>query len=477
MHAEVLIVGAGPAGLFLAGLLAARGQDVTVLERREHPREHSRAIGLHPPALEALAVLGLERAAVTEGLAVRRGIGEGDGRLLGEMTFERAHPRHPFVLTLPQSRTERLLAEHLERLAPGALHRGVEVAGLDQPGHDDGGPVRVSVRPVGETDIDTDADADAGSEVWTADVVVAADGARSTVRRLAGIGTDRKDWGDSYLMGDFTDREDPAGRGTEPTAVIQLHRDGVVESFPLPGGQRRWVVHTGRQQRPERAEDLVALLRERQGERRTVHPVMTGEAPQDAPERSALPGLPDPATATMVRSFSVYRQLARRMVAGRTVLIGDAAHAISPIGGQGMTLGWLDALELAPLLADIPSLCGPSATPSLCGQEKVLFSARKVESDGGDCGAGVDQGAGGGAPASGPLEDRPEFAAWERSRQRTAVRAARQAEANMLLGRPLPSGVCRARDGLARGVMATPLRHRLARLYTMGWAMNRAGLL
>ncbi|WP_313817632.1 NAD(P)/FAD-dependent oxidoreductase [Citricoccus sp.] len=460
MHAEVLIVGAGPVGLFLAGLLAARGQEVTVLERRERPREHSRAIGLHPPALDALAVLGLDRAAVAEGLAVRRGIGEGDGRLLGEMTFERAHPRRPFVLTLPQSRTERLLAEHLERLAPGALHRGVEVVELDQPSNDDGGPVRVSVRPVGESV----AEAGAGDEVWTADVVVAADGAHSTVRRLVGIGTDRMDWGDSYLMGDFTDRAGPYGHGAEPTAVIQLHRDGVIESFPLPGGQRRWVVHTGRQQRPERAGDLLALLRERQGERRTVHTVMTGGAPQDAPERSALPELPDPATATMVRSFSVYRQLARRMVAGRTVLIGDAAHAISPIGGQGMTLGWLDALALSPVLADLPSRRGPRDTPSLCGQKQVLISARKVDVAGGAGGAGR------GAPASGPLEDRPEFAAWERSRQRAALRAARQAEVNMLLGRPLPASVCRGRDGLARGIMATPLRHRLARLYTMGWA-------
>ncbi|WP_313823129.1 NAD(P)/FAD-dependent oxidoreductase, partial [Citricoccus sp.] len=336
MHAEVLIVGAGPVGLFLAGLLAARGQEVTVLERRERPREHSRAIGQHPPALDALAVLGLDRAAVAEGLAVRRGIGEGDGRRLGEMSFERAHPRHPFVLTLPQSRTERLLAEHLERLAPGALHRGVEVVGLDQRSNDDGGPVRVSVRPVGESV----AEAGVGDEVWTADVVVAADGAHSTVRRLVGIGTDRKDWGDSYLMGDFTDREGPYGHGAEPTAVIQLHRDGVIESFPLPGGQRRWVVHTGRQQRPEHAGDLLALLRERQGEHRPEN-----EHRQE--DRSELPELPDPATDTMVRSFSVYRQLARHMVAGRTVLIGDAAHAISPIGGQGMTLGWLDALALS----------------------------------------------------------------------------------------------------------------------------------
>ncbi|VXB68662.1 NAD(P)/FAD-dependent oxidoreductase [Citricoccus sp. K5] len=396
MHADVLIVGAGPVGLFLAGLLAARGVDVTVLERREHPPEHSRAIGLHPPALDALAVLGLDRAAVAEGVTVRRGVGYGDGRLLGEITFDQAHPRYPFVLTLPQSRTEQLLAGHLERLAPGAVHRGVEVVAVED--HDAGAPVLVTARTVaGET------------RRWSAQMVVGADGAHSTVRRLAGVGVDRRDWGDSYLMGDFA--ESGSGPGAEPTAVIQLHRDGVVESFPLPGGQRRWVVHTGRQQRLESAGDLVALVRERWGER-------PGE------NTSELLELPHPATATMVSAFTVYRQLARRMVAGRTVVIGDAAHAISPIGGQGMTVGWLDALALAPLL-------------------------------------------------TGLFQGPPDLGAFERDRLRAARRAARMAEVNMVLGRPLWAVARCGRDALARAALSTPAKHRLARLYSMGGVIQR----
>ncbi|GAA1680447.1 oxidoreductase [Citricoccus zhacaiensis] len=423
---EVLIVGAGPVGLFLAGLLAARGVDVAVLERREHPPEHSRAIGLHPPALEALAVLGLDRAAVAEGITVRRGVGYGDGRLLGEITFDRAHPRYPFVLTLPQSRTEQLLAEHLERLVPGAVHRGVEVVAVKD--HDAGAPVLVTARTVqGET------------RHWSARVVVGADGAHSTVRWLAGIGVDRRDWGDSYLMGDFADTasagpaapvaepdadsvagpaaDSAAGATADRTAVIHLHRHGVVESFPLPGGQRRWVVHTGRQQRPESVGGLVALVRERRGERR-------GENASELPGLPEVPELPDAATATMISAFTVYRQLARRMVAGRTVVIGDAAHAISPIGGQGMTVGWLDALALAPLLSGLSE--GPS-----------------------------------------------DFASFERDRLRAARRAARMAEVNMVLGRPLWAGVRRGRDTLARAALATPAKYHLARLYSMGGVIQR----
>ncbi|MEV4902694.1 NAD(P)/FAD-dependent oxidoreductase [Citricoccus sp. NPDC055426] len=444
MHADVLIVGGGPVGLFLAGLLVDRGVDVAVLERREQPAEQSRAIGLHPPALDALAALGLDGTAVAEGTVVRRGLGFGDGRRLGEITFERAHPRYPFVLTLPQSRTEQLLAEHLELVAPGALRRGVEVVGMEHPGPDDGRPVRVTVRSAG-------AGEDTGeTRAWTARVVVAADGAHSTVRRLAGIGVDRREWGDSYLMGDFAGGDSACAR----TAVIHLHRDGAVESFPLPGGRRRWVVHTGRRRRPENAEELLAVLCERwppggRGQGRGPDGAQD-EAP-DVPVPLEVPALPDPTTATMVSAFTVYRQLARRMVSGRTVVIGDAAHAISPIGGQGMTVGWLDALALAPLLSG-------------------LFDETRGEAPGTAPGEAPSSGS---WPPSGPLGDRPEFLSFERDRLRAARRAARLAEANMMLGRPLWAAVRRGRDTLARVALAAGAQHRLARLYSMGGASTR----
>lgn len=446
MHADVLIVGGGPVGLFLAGLLVDRGVDAVVLERSGAPREQSRAIGLHPPALDALATLGLDAAALAEGTVVRRGIGYGDGRLLGAITFDRAHPRFPFVLTLPQARTEALLTAHLERVAPGTLRRGVEVVGLDQMDQQvprDGRPIGVSVRSAG------------AAQTWSASVVVGADGAHSRVRELAGIGVERREWGDSYLMGDFAEDRSTAGPGAEPTAVIHLHRHGVVESFPLPGGQRRWVVHTGTRRRPEHAQELVGMLRERWppgGSSVLGDPGDPGDpgAPggAGAPDGSGppgVPGLPDPASATMVSAFTVYRQLSRRMIAGRTVLIGDAAHAISPFGGQGMTLGWLDALALAPLLAEEMAEALPGA---LTGEGAGPASGTELRK-------GLDQ---------------PAFREFERQRKRAALMAARTAEANMLLGRPLPVAALAVRDLAARAVLATPLRHALARQYTMNLA-------
>lgn len=407
MRTEVLIVGAGPTGLFLAGLLAARGVEAVVLEQRSRSAEHSRAIGLHPPALHALEMLGVAEAAVAEGVRVRLGVGYGDGAgpgsMLGELPLDRVDARFPFVLTLPQVCTEQLLAARLEALAPGTVRRGLQVTGLRQSA----GGATVLARGGG-----TGRTGETGqTEEWEAQVVIGADGTRSRVRELAGVGSTARDWGDHYLMGDF---DDPR---PEPVAHIHLHRHGVVERFPLPGGRRRWVVHTGRERVPEQAGELASRALARIGV------------------------APDPGTATMLSTFTVQRRLAGAMVSGRTVLVGDAAHGISPIGGQGMTLGWLDALALAPLLQDL--FRGGT------GRLGLLQAGERI---------------------SGRLEEYPGFVRFDARRRRAARIAARQAEANMLLGRPMPPAACRVRDTTVRAALAAGARNRLARLYTMNWA-------
>ena len=121
---EIAIVGAGPVGLTLAGLLAQRGITVAVLERRRERSPHSRAIGIHPPARDVLCALGLSEALATEAVAI------GGGQVFyGESWLGRlALPEAP--LALPQARTEALLEAHLKTLAPSALRLGAEVSEL-----------------------------------------------------------------------------------------------------------------------------------------------------------------------------------------------------------------------------------------------------------------------------------------------------------------------------------------------------------
>lgn len=386
MDTDVIVVGGGPVGLYLSALLLQSGVRVRILEQRPAPNKHSRAIGIHPPALTALEDVGLAPTLVRAGVPIRRGLAISNGRTVGAMDFHGVSRRYPFVLALPQHRTEQLLADRVRALDPDALVRGVRVTGLS----DDGGHVTVSAAP-GTAAGDTARSCAARSH--TARLVIAADGARSGVRARLGVPVAQKTYPDHYLMGDFAD----AGiHGSQ--AVLFLERHGIVESFPLPGGIRRWVVRLGTPAPATDPQHLARLVWDRTGI------------------------LPEPGTNSMVSAFSVHTAAVRNAVMGRVVLLGDAAHEISPIGGQGMNLGWLDAQALAPLIHRI--LAG-AATPH-------------------------------------------DVVRYEADRRLAAGRASRQAGINMMLGRPLPPALLGLRNA-ALGVAAAspPVNRWVARRFTM----------
>jgi 2-polyprenyl-6-methoxyphenol hydroxylase-like FAD-dependent oxidoreductase len=374
---DVAIVGGGPVGLYLAALLLQEGVSVRVLEQRRVRDTHSRAIGIHPPALAALGRAGVAPALTAAGVPIRRGRAFSGGRLVGTMSFESASRQFPFVLSLPQCSTEAHLQRRVQELDPTALAMGAHVTGIT----DDGGRLGLAVTSGG------------ASMLQSSVLAVAADGAHSTVRHMLGIPVREKHYPDHYVMGDFAD----AGVfGTD--AVLFLEEGGIVESFPLPGGLRRWVVRLGQPSQSLDATYLALLVRQRTGI-----------------------GL-DAGSSTMLSSFSVRSVIARRLVAHRTILVGDAAHEISPIGGQGMNLGWLDAQALAPIICD--------------------------------------------ALAGGRTERR--LRDFEHRRRRAAGVARRQSEINMMLGRPLPEPWLRLRNhALGAVVSLQPVNRFVARRFTM----------
>ncbi len=364
-------------GLYLASLLVSQGLAVRVFEQRPSRSPFSRAIGIHPPALEALDRIGVASRLVASGVQIRHGVAIGNGKPLAGMSFDGLSGRFPFVLSLPQEQTEEILERRLRELDPDALQRGSTVTGM----HDDGRTVTLDVASA------------SASSAQTSVLAVAADGVRSSMRDFLGVPSRLKTYPDTYLMGDFKDSTE---FGSD--AVLFLAPKGIVESFPLPGSLRRWVARMPGLPPQAGALMLADLVCERTGIRI------------------------DPETNSMLSTFGVRSRRAVRLIHGRTALIGDAAHEVSPIGGQGMNLGWLDAAALAPII--VAAIRGqPVAT---------------------------------------------ELRAYESSRLRASAKAMRQAEINMALGRPVPPLLLAARNRMLSSLAGIPTVNAwVARRFTM----------
>lgn len=375
---DVVIVGAGPVGLFLGVLLLQHGRSVRILERRTTPSSRSRAIGIHPPALKVLQRAGLAAELVAEGIHIRQGVAYSRGSKVAELPFA-GDPDFPYILAVPQPVTEQVLTAAMTALDPAAIVRGADVHTMIDDGGS--GSVRIEAR------------SRAGDVEFRSSLAVAADGAHSTFRHRLMPELRPRKYPDYYLMGDF---EDTTGHGCD--AVLYLEPEGIVESFPLPGRVRRWVVRLGAPATSTTADGLAGLVASRTG------------------------ATPDPATNSMLSAFGVQARLAPSMVHGRLVLLGDAAHEISPIGGQGMNLGWLDAAALAPIV-----------DASLAGSDV----GRQLRS-------------------------------FERTRKRAAVKASHQAGLNMALGRPMAPLALAARNRIFAGALRLgPVADIVERRFTM----------
>jgi len=377
VHHPVAVIGAGPVGLFLGCRLRQLGVDCAVFERSAAPVAHSRSIGVHPPSLERLARMELADAFVRHGVRIRQGVAFGDGgRLLGRLSFENCKPPYNYILSLPQYRTESLLEEALDARHGVVIRRGVRVEACVDEGD------RVWVRARG---------ADGAEIRETASVVVGCDGLHSVVRNAMRARMHDRYYKDVYTMGDFSDRS-----GWGAAACIHLCREGVVESFPLSSHGRRWVLKTQRYAPELDRDTFCAQVRSRTG--------------YDLAREQA----------SSLNAFRVHRGLATSFARGRLVLAGDAAHVMSPIGGQGMNVGWLNAWDLAGRLA------------------AVLVNGRERE---------------------------VALQAYAVRARRRALRAARRAEFNMALGRRCRA--CWARNALVAFLLHSPLRWVLARVFTM----------
>lgn len=375
---DVIVIGAGPTGTFLAAELHRRGVDTAVLEARADAVPGTRAIGIHPPTLAALEPSGATERLLAGAVRIPRGEARTRNRSLGDVRFDLLPLRFPFVAAAPQHVTEAAVAHD----GPPP-RRGTRVLDVQDRG--------------GRAEVVTE-----GGEVLTARVAVVAAGAAGRALVPAAAVVERS-YPDRYLM---TDIVGPTGE-PDTVATVTLDVSGVLESFPLPRGGRR----------------LVAWVRA-SGE--GDHPDTRTARLQDAVRaRGASAALAD--AIDTASSFGIRRAVARRLRIGRVMLIGDAAHEVSPIGGQGMNLGLLDAAGLAPLLA--------------------AWTHGRPDDDA--------------------------LARWERDRLASARTAARIAGVNTAFGRARSDAAHAVATGMLRLALAGPSAVVLARAYAM--CFDRAG--
>ncbi|WP_164263779.1 FAD-dependent monooxygenase [Streptomyces sp. SID10853] len=300
---DVLIVGAGPVGTWLAAELAAAGVGVRLLEARTGRSAWSRGFTVQPRTLELFDTRGLADSLLAAGQAIGSWhFALGRTRL----DFTGLPTRFPSVLLNPQVATEELMERRLAELG-GGVTRDCRVTGLRQH------PDRVEVLT----------DAPVGPGQLTARYVVGCDGAHSTVRTAAGIPFSGTETVTTTLTGDVV-LDDPPPSG----APILSCEAGVLLTIPLPEGRH-----------------LVGVI-----DHSTMHETPPAPVPfahlRAAVERvvgSDL-GMRDPRRVATVGDAG---KLADTYRSGRVLLAGDAAHMHYPMGGQGLNLGVQDAHNLA----------------------------------------------------------------------------------------------------------------------------------
>lgn len=313
MDADVVVVGAGPTGLTLACALRLHGLSVRVVDRADAPATTSRANFLHARGSEVLGRIGGLGTLPEESLRAMRITSYLGGKPL--MTVEFGDPgmgtaAPPMVVS--QARVESALRCRLAEL--GVIPEwGRAVVGVRQDGQgalvelDDGATIRAP---------------------W----VVGCDGTSSVTRRSAAIPFPGVKLSERFLLADVRLDWDVDRAGTSGW----IHPDGVIGVMPMPdphGGDDLWRVFAydpGHDQKPCDRDILERI--------RTILPGRTG--------RDVRVGDPQ-----WLSVFTVHRRLAESYRRGRILIAGDAAHAHSPFGGQGMLTGIGDAENLAFKLA------------------------------------------------------------------------------------------------------------------------------
>ncbi|GAB3969039.1 FAD-dependent monooxygenase [Actinoallomurus acanthiterrae] len=351
MH-DVVIVGAGPVGLFLACELGLAGCSVLVLEREPELRSEWKADPLGMRGLSASSVEAFYRRGMLHPLLTASGVDEDPG------TDEPAPPRsggHFAGMMLDPAKVD---VAALPFRLPGPALDGVltslEVVEtvLSERASKLGVEIRRGVTVSAVTQDDESVVAHAGEHAYAARWVVGCDGGRSAVRGLAGfefVGTEPQFTGYTMLATVADPEKLSPGFNLTPTGMyLRMPAEGHIGMLECDGGA------FDRSQQPTR-DHLQAVLRRVSGTDVTLSDVQLASSFTDRAMQT-----------------TTYRQ-------GRVLLAGDAAHIHSPLGGQGLNTGIGDAMNLGWKLAATVHGYAPDGLLDTYTRERHPIGARVLD--------------------------------------------------------------------------------------------------
>ncbi len=323
----VVIAGGGPTGMMLAVELALAKVDVAVVERRpNHVLVGSRAGGFHSRTIEVLDQRGVADRFLAEGQVAQAAMFA--TTVLDMSDFP---TRHPYALGIWQNQIEQIMAAWIAEL-PVRIYYGCEVTGFAQD--DTGVDVRLSE-----------------GEPLRAQYLVGCDGGRSLIRKAAGIEFPGWDPTKSALIAevDMTE-EPPRGIRHDATGVHGLHR--------MEDGRTVRVIVTEQQLGPSSEPNL-----------RDLSEALIAVYGTDF-------GIHSP---TWISRFTDMTRQAAAYRDGRVLLAGDAAHVHYPAGGQGLSLGVQDAVNLGWKLAQVVNGSSPESLLDTYHAERHPVAARALK--------------------------------------------------------------------------------------------------
>jgi len=323
----VVIAGGGPTGMMLAAELALAKVDVAVVERRpNHVLVGSRAGGFHSRTIEVLDQRGVADRFLAEGQVAQ-------AAMIATTVLDMSDfpTRHPYALGICQNQIERIMAAWIAEL-PVRIYYGCEVKGFAQ--EDTGVDVEL---PDGES--------------LRAQYLVGCDGGRSVIRRAAGIEFPGWDPTRSNLIAEVEMTEEPPrGIRHDATGVHGLHR--------LEDGRSVRVVVTEQQLGPSSEptlRDLSEALITVYGTDFGIH------------------------SPTWISRFTDMTRQAVAYRAERVLLAGDSAHVHYPAGGQGLSLGVQDAVNLGWKLAQVVNGTSSESLLDTYQDERHPVAARALQ--------------------------------------------------------------------------------------------------